>query len=119
MVSSGIHILQFAHRYSDIYMNIRAGEWHPSEHQLFLECLRMFPSGSRKRWKTISQIIKTRTATQIRTHAQKYYQKLQRYKKNSPKPLQRSLSFDSCSEISVEQQFTTSEIEFLNSILDC
>lgn len=35
-----------------------------------------------KGWKKIAKLIKTRTVVQIRTHAQKYFQKLAKAKKN-------------------------------------
>jgi len=48
------------------------GRWTAEEHQLFLEGLRQH----KKQWKLIADLIKTRTVVQIRTHAQKYFQKL-------------------------------------------
>ena len=39
---------------------------------MFLEGLKIHGKG----WKQIAQMIKTRTVVQIRTHAQKYFQKL-------------------------------------------
>eukprot|EP01035_Chromulina_nebulosa_P016994 gene16994-22491_t len=55
------------------------GRWTAEEHKLFLEGLRIH----RKQWKQIADLIKTRTVVQIRTHAQKYFQKLS---KSSMKP---------------------------------
>lgn len=51
------------------------GRWTEEEHRLFLEGLRTFPY---RAWKKIATLIETRTVVQIRTHAQKYYQKLQK-----------------------------------------
>lgn len=48
------------------------GRWGEEEHQLFLQGLELFGKG----WKKIAGLIKTRTVVQIRTHAQKYFQKL-------------------------------------------
>lgn len=48
------------------------GRWTNEEHQLFLEGLKIH----KKQWKLIAELIKTRTVVQIRTHAQKYFQKL-------------------------------------------
>lgn len=45
---------------------------------LFLKGLEMHGKG----WKKIAKLIKTRTVVQIRTHAQKYFQKLAKAKKN-------------------------------------
>jgi SHAQKYF class myb-like DNA-binding protein len=50
----------------------RSGKWGASEHQLFLEGLASFG----KDWKKIASKVRTRTLTQIRTHAQKYFLKL-------------------------------------------
>lgn len=51
------------------------GRWTDAEHQLFLQGLETFPY---RAWKKIATLIKTRTVVQIRTHAQKYYQKLEK-----------------------------------------
>ncbi|KAG5188176.1 hypothetical protein JKP88DRAFT_155917, partial [Tribonema minus] len=48
------------------------GRWTYSEHCLFLKGL----DAHGKAWKKIASLIKTRTVVQIRTHAQKYFQKL-------------------------------------------
>jgi len=48
------------------------GRWTEEEHQLFIQGLRLH----KKQWKQIAELIKTRTVVQIRTHAQKYFQKL-------------------------------------------
>jgi SHAQKYF class myb-like DNA-binding protein len=46
------------------------------EHELFLEGLQKY----NKQWKAIAELVKTRTVVQIRTHAQKYFLKLQKSK---------------------------------------
>lgn len=48
------------------------GRWTKDEHGKFLEGLRIYG----KEWKKISNMIESRTVVQIRTHAQKYFQKL-------------------------------------------
>ena len=48
------------------------GRWTSDEHQLFLNGLDSYG----KEWKKIAELIKTRTVVQIRTHAQKYFQKV-------------------------------------------
>jgi len=53
------------------------GRWTHDEHQLFLEGLKLY----KKQWKQIADLIKTRTVVQIRTHAQKYFQKLMKMNK--------------------------------------
>mmetsp|Transcript_19543 Transcript_19543/g.25308 ORF Transcript_19543/g.25308 Transcript_19543/m.25308 type:complete len:309 (+) Transcript_19543:103-1029(+) len=50
-----------------------AGRWSVEEHEEFLRCLRIYG----REWKKVSQRITTRTAAQIRSHAQKYFKKLE------------------------------------------
>ncbi|KRX03542.1 Homeodomain protein [Pseudocohnilembus persalinus] len=63
------------------------GRWTDEEHSLFLKGLQMHG----KNWKLIEKMIQTRTGSQIRSHAQKYYLKLgkpskkQKEKKSSAK----------------------------------
>ncbi|EKX33701.1 hypothetical protein GUITHDRAFT_45133, partial [Guillardia theta CCMP2712] len=49
--------------------------WLQEEHDKFLEALRMYGP---KAMKAISDHVRTRTPVQVRTHAQKYFQKLAR-----------------------------------------
>jgi SHAQKYF class myb-like DNA-binding protein len=53
------------------------GRWTNEEHILFLKGLEQYGKG----WKKIAKLIKTRTVVQIRTHAQKYFQKLNKAKR--------------------------------------
>lgn len=53
------------------------GRWNEEEHMLFLKGLEIYG----KSWKKISQIVKTRTVVQIRTHAQKYLIKSEKAKR--------------------------------------
>ena len=48
------------------------GRWSPDEHHLFLSAILQHGKG----WKEISASLKTRSAVQVRTHAQKFYAKL-------------------------------------------
>lgn len=48
------------------------GRWTAEEHRLFLQGLEVHGKG----WKKIASLIQSRTVVQIRTHAQKYFQKL-------------------------------------------
>jgi len=50
------------------------GRWTDDEHNQFLEGLRLHG----KEWKEIGKMIPTRSIVQIRTHAQKYFQKVQK-----------------------------------------
>ena len=51
-----------------------AGRWTHDEHQAFLEGLRTCG----REWKKVASLIPTRTSAQIRSHAQKYFAKVQR-----------------------------------------
>ena len=50
------------------------GRWTKEEHEAFLSALQMYG----KEWKKVAAKVKTRTVVQTRTHAQKYFQKLQK-----------------------------------------
>lgn len=54
------------------------GRWTAEEHRLFLQGLEAHGKG----WKKIATLIKSRTVVQIRTHAQKYFQKLAKARQN-------------------------------------
>lgn len=54
------------------------GRWSREEHHLFIRGLELYGKG----WKKIANLIKTRTVVQIRTHAQKYFQKLSKARQN-------------------------------------
>jgi len=54
------------------------GRWTAEEHRLFLQGLELHGKG----WKKIASLIKSRTVVQIRTHAQKYFQKLSKARQN-------------------------------------
>lgn len=50
------------------------GRWTKEEHEAFLSALQVYG----KEWKKVAARVKTRTVVQTRTHAQKYFQKLQK-----------------------------------------
>jgi SHAQKYF class myb-like DNA-binding protein len=52
----------------------QTGRWTKEEHEAFLSALKMYG----KEWKKVAAKVKTRTVVQTRTHAQKYFQKLQK-----------------------------------------
>lgn len=54
------------------------GRWTAEEHRLFLQGLDQHGKG----WKKIASLIQSRTVVQIRTHAQKYFQKLAKARQN-------------------------------------
>jgi SHAQKYF class myb-like DNA-binding protein len=53
----------------------KIGRWTEQEHQVFLEGLEKHG----KQWKLIANMIGTRTVVQVRTHAQKYFQRMERH----------------------------------------
>lgn len=57
----------------------KVGRWTEQEHKVFLEGLERYG----KQWKTIALMIGTRTVVQVRTHAQKYFQKMERKNKDN------------------------------------
>ena len=61
------------------------GKWTSEEHRLFVESFKKYG----KNWKKLGTIITTRTVLQIRTHTQKYLQKLERASRNPNKVLSR------------------------------
>ena len=67
--------LSFCHKVNLIFP-LRVGRWTQEEHDLFMQGLKIH----RKQWKLIADLIKTRTVVQIRTHAQKYFQKVMKLK---------------------------------------
>jgi len=66
------------------------GRWTKEEHDLFLQGIQQFD----KQWKLIKEMVPTRTIVQIRTHAQKYFQKIGKSK--SPRSDDSTEDSDSC-----------------------
>mgnify|MGYP003476702583 CR=1 FL=1 len=58
------------------------------EHAVFLEGLQKHG----KQWKTIAGMIGTRTVVQVRTHAQKYFQKMDRKNQEEPGTKRKSVA---------------------------
>jgi SHAQKYF class myb-like DNA-binding protein len=63
---------------SSVQNGENTGRWTADEHRLFLQGLEQHGKG----WKKIASLIKSRTVVQIRTHAQKYFQKLAKARQN-------------------------------------
>lgn len=55
-----------------ISTKLDSGRWRKEEHELFLKGLEMFG----RDWKKIESLVGTRTGPQIRSHAQKYFNKM-------------------------------------------
>jgi len=62
----------------------QTGRWTKDEHDAFLAALKMYG----KEWKKVAAKVKTRTVVQTRTHAQKYFQKLQKTMSISGAPVE-------------------------------
>eukprot|EP00584_Thalassiosira_punctigera_P025366 CAMPEP_0172577178 /NCGR_PEP_ID=MMETSP1067-20121228/138100_1 /TAXON_ID=265564 ORGANISM="Thalassiosira punctigera, Strain Tpunct2005C2" /NCGR_SAMPLE_ID=MMETSP1067 /ASSEMBLY_ACC=CAM_ASM_000444 /LENGTH=313 /DNA_ID=CAMNT_0013369863 /DNA_START=125 /DNA_END=1066 /DNA_ORIENTATION=+ len=56
--------------------NIETGHWTEAEHDLFLDAVARYG----RKWKKIAEYVETRTAVQVRTHAQKHYARLAKEK---------------------------------------
>jgi len=54
--------------------NEKSGRWSEAEHKLFLQGLEQHG----RKWKKIAAVVETRTERQIKSHAQKYFAKLER-----------------------------------------
>ena len=52
------------------------GRWRSEEHELFLKGLKLYG----RDWKKIESLVGTRTGPQIRSHAQKYFNKINKEK---------------------------------------
>lgn len=66
--------------------SIRGGRWTADEHERFLAGFRIHGH----KWKRVQQVVRTRSVTQVRTHAQKYLlkvAKLKAEKKQGGKPI--------------------------------
>ena len=57
------------------------GRWTAEEHDEFLKCLDIYG----REWKKIAERITTRTTAQVRTHAQKYFKKIEAAGEGAPK----------------------------------
>jgi SHAQKYF class myb-like DNA-binding protein len=55
---------------------MKRGVWSEEEHARFLQAIRYYPEGP---WSKIAGCIGTRSPRQVQTHAQRYYEKVQRH----------------------------------------
>jgi SHAQKYF class myb-like DNA-binding protein len=65
-------------QYEDYHEN--TGRWTLEEHRQFLHAIEIHG----KSWKKVASCVKTRSVVQVRTHAQKYFQKIQKNNGTSP-----------------------------------
>jgi SHAQKYF class myb-like DNA-binding protein len=82
-----VHIASLFPSNKDVVMTSRAvtstknntsvarGLWSESEHERFLNAMKMFPHGP---WRAIAEWVGSRSIKQVQTHAQKYQQKVHR-----------------------------------------
>lgn len=68
--------------------NFNTGRWQPDEHQRFIEALLKFGN----EWKSVQKHVATRSSTQARSHAQKFFVKI-----NKTKLLELGLDFSNSS----------------------
>lgn len=61
----------------------KSGRWTNLEHFLFLAGIKHFG----RNWKKVSKLVQTRTAAQVRSHAQKFETKMEKTSKPLHKPL--------------------------------
>ena len=57
-----------------MYKGLNVGSWKSEEHKKFLEGIEIYG----RDWKKVSTHVKTRSTAQCRSHAQKYFIKLER-----------------------------------------
>ncbi|CDW72485.1 myb-like dna-binding shaqkyf class family protein [Stylonychia lemnae] len=60
-------------------MGKTAGRWTKEEHKKFVQAIRLFG----KDWRKVEDFVETRSGAQIRSHAQKYFIRIQKKLKNS------------------------------------
>jgi SHAQKYF class myb-like DNA-binding protein len=58
-------------KHINMAVSVTAGRWTPDEHEAFLRGLECYG----REWKRVAQHIPTRTSSQVRSHAQKYFSK--------------------------------------------
>lgn len=100
----------------------RTGRWKFHEHNKFLEGMAIYG----KNWQLISRFIQTRTVVQVRTHAQKYFLRLQQKGDNSMnvskmlEDLRQRMTYNggSCDSISSTYETTLRELTFQDSNIE-
>ena len=89
-------------------MSHKTGRWTKDEHFRFLESLKIHG----KEWKKVQEHVCTRTSTQARSHAQKFFNKLEKRKQSLADFL------DSLDLNNLENHYIMSDLEDENAIPD-
>lgn len=71
------------------------GRWNPEEHKRFVEALKLYG----RNWKKVEEHVGTRDGTQVRSHAQKYFAKLEKESKGKKTADKFADRFESASEM--------------------
>lgn len=69
------------------------GRWTKEEHQRFIDAIKIHG----KNWKKVEEYVGTRSGAQVRSHAQKFFLKLEKELKNKPKKVEKKFSDESLS----------------------
>ena len=90
------------------------GRWTKEEHDAFLQGLQLYG----KEWKKVAAKVRTRTVVQTRTHAQKYFQKLQKSVRDNLQASTRrgNRNADNDDEHQPHDDETRKMIEIMNSV---
>ena len=70
----------------------KRGHWTQDEHERFIEAINKYG----KDWKKIMQVVGTRSSNQIRSHAQKYFIKLDKKKQQAQRVVGNKEAHPSC-----------------------
>ncbi|CAI5736611.1 unnamed protein product [Peronospora destructor] len=91
---------------------IRGGRWTADEHERFLEgfCIHGH------KWKRVQQVVRTRSVTQVRTHAQKYLLKVAKLK-GEKKQIGKSVDMVTLSAELLSKQFAAESLDDGNTQL--
>ena len=88
-------------------MSNSRNHWTPEEQKKFLHALQYRPNIS---WAEIAVLVGTRSSRQVRTHAQKHYEKMERWSKKREKVL-RDIQGENISTVRQRKKFSSSETD--------